>query len=175
MSATHPCYFCICGHTVQHNRHEPVPRPHRLHLNAVLASQHNCGSLQALCACLPGATAWSTAWCPSAPALQVRFWQKLLAQVHEYLGKKSLDTLLCLSAHAEVIKPPTKPRGQQPAGSTGGSSAPGGAASTRLRVVLTGDRRKNPPGLTHVAPIHVVNDINLLTLMDSVKLLTETL
>lgn len=98
-------------------------------------------------------------------SFQLAFWYKLFSQLHEYLGKESLDVTACVSAHAEVIRP------------TKGSTKRSGPNPTPdddpiLRVMINGGSSQQ--GLTQVAPFSLVNEVNLLTVLDSFKLFEST-
>ena len=145
--------------------------------------------------CLPGAKSpleslpkLPLAACPppplyaerSADSIEMRFWQKLFSQLHEYLGKEALDVTACLSAHAEVVvrKPPSRGAvSGQPRGGAAGASAAMAAASAaaateqKLRIVLSGGSAQE--GLSHVRPFALVNDISLLTVLESYRLFGE--
>ncbi|MEW5318825.1 MAG: hypothetical protein WDW38_010011 [Sanguina aurantia] len=84
----------------------------------------------------------------SPGSYQLRFWDKVFVQLFEYLSKGSLDVVLCMTARGEMV-------------------------GDRLRVVLQGDPSSNPHGLDHICPIHILNDVNLLTVLDSFKLATD--
>ena len=111
----------------------------------------------------------------------MRFWQKLFSQLHEYLGKEALDVTACLSAHAEVVmrKSPSgaAATGQQRGGGATGASAAMAAAAAaaateqKLRIVLSGGSAQE--GLSHVRPFALVNDISLLTVLESYRLFGE--
>lgn len=73
---------------------------------------------------------------------------QVFVQLFEYLSKGSLDVVLCMTARGEMV-------------------------GDRLRVVLQGDPSSNPHGLDHICPIHILNDVNLLTVLDSFKLATD--
>ena len=118
----------------------------------------------------------------SADSIEMRFWQKLFSQLHEYLGKEALDVTACLSAHAEVVaRPPKAQSSNRPSGSgKGGStslSAAAAAASAdgaeqKLRIVLSGGSAQL--GLSSLKPFSLVNDVSLLTILDSYRLFGES-
>lgn len=97
----------------------------------------------------------------SADSYSIRFWNRAFNQLHEYLSRGSLDLAVCLSVRAAMDRP-----------------------SGRLRVELSG-QDLNAAGaggangggqglLGGVCPVYLLNDVNLMTVFDSVKLLTET-
>ena len=112
----------------------------------------------------------------------MRFWQKLFSQLHEYLGKEALDVTACLSAHAEVVtRPPKAHSSTRPTGSSKGGyaslSAAAAAASAdgaeqKLRIVLSGG--SSQLGLSSLKPFSLVNDVSLLTILDSYRLFGES-
>lgn len=149
-------------------------------------------------------------------AMQVRFWQRLFRQIHEYLGRDALDVLACITAKLETVKAAPR-RNSVDAGlaSTTASSMNAGpnhgdeeedalssrAKNTKLRLTLRGDSslmgvpqqsssmnvsasgagyarqrsmsRDSTSSAPAAAPIYLVNEINLLTILDSAKLFAK--
>ncbi|KXZ48833.1 hypothetical protein GPECTOR_25g418 [Gonium pectorale] len=98
----------------------------------------------------------------AADSYSIRFWNRAFNQLHEYLSRGSLDVAVCLSVRAAVDRP------------TG-----------RLRIELSGQDLNAPASssaaaaggdglLGRVFPLYLLNDVNLMTVLDSVKLLTES-
>eukprot|EP00798_Chlamydomonas_sp_ICE-L_P013177 gene13177-30663_t len=101
----------------------------------------------------------------SADTSHMRFWDKLFSHLQEYFSKESLDVTLCLGAKATTINPPFT---QAPSSESGQDPT-----EPKLRIVLTGDVGASTPGLASVCPVNVVNDVNLLTILESYKLAME--
>ncbi|GLC71375.1 hypothetical protein PLESTF_001108700 [Pleodorina starrii] len=104
----------------------------------------------------------------SADSYSIRFWNRAFNQLHEYLSRGSLDLAVCLSLRATMDRP-----------------------TDRLRLELSGQDLNAPPQQTaagggggggggggqgllgRVCPVYLLNDVNLMTVFDSVKLLME--
>ena len=116
----------------------------------------------------------------------MRFWQKLFSQLHEYLGKEALDVTACLSAHAEVVtRPALKASPARTAAAVAGaakgatslsaaaaSAAADGGDEQKLRILLSGGSSQQ--GLLGLKPFSLINDVSLLTILDSYRLFGES-
>ncbi|KAG1654977.1 hypothetical protein FOA52_004564 [Chlamydomonas sp. UWO 241] len=118
----------------------------------------------------------------SEDSFQLRFWHQVFAQLFEYLGKESLDVTVCLSAHAYVVKPPAQGQaaraaaasrlrpGRHPPSSGAAATAAAAAASGDARLIIALNGGSDASGLSQVRPFSLVNDVNLLTVLDSFRL-----
>jgi hypothetical protein len=119
--------------------------------------------------------------------MQVKFWQHLFQQLNEYLAKDSLNAMASLSARLEVVKPAV----QNP-NTAMIQGQPALVPSNKLRLMIHGDSyatgnnsngsknnspnssnatKGNAPPTANTPPVYFINEINLMTILDSVKLL----
>ncbi|WIA20415.1 hypothetical protein OEZ85_004831 [Tetradesmus obliquus] len=92
---------------------------------------------------------------------RLEYVNKVFGHVAEYLGRDCLDLLLCLdvaAASSEAGGLQVSVQGVSPAAAGGGSSSSGGAVC-----------RSGSPSW----PVYVINDVNLLTVLDTVKLIMD--
>ncbi len=112
----------------------------------------------------------------ASDSYSIRFWNKAFGQIHEYLSRGSLDVAACLSLRATMDRARDKlkielsgqdlnsgPAGGGSAGGSGGQGARGGEGSGSGSGLLG-----------KVCPVYVVNDVNLMTVLDTMKLLSES-
>lgn len=174
VTATSNRHYCTCAIILRSHT-----APCRLWHYLILSANITCGLkaqclIAAMCpaVCLPprmlhAVAAGLTLRFYPKDSYQMRFWDKLFGQITEYLSKDALHAMLCLTAHADIVRPPAALSHGLPA------TVDMGPGAAKLKVVISGDSGSQPQGLAHVAPIFFVNDINLLTVLDSFKLLAE--
>ncbi|KAG2489303.1 hypothetical protein HYH03_012135 [Edaphochlamys debaryana] len=99
----------------------------------------------------------------AADSYSIRFWNRAFDQLHEYLSRGSLDLAVCLSARATMDRTTDRLRVELSGQDLNASHTPGAAGAGAAGGGLLG----------RVCPVYLLNDINLLTVLDSVKLLSE--
>jgi hypothetical protein len=90
---------------------------------------------------------------------------QVFGHIAEYLGRDCLDLLLCVdvaAAASEAGSLQVSVQGVSPAAATGGSSSNTGAAGASAAG-----------GGGPSWPVYVINDVNLLTVLDTVKLIMD--
>jgi hypothetical protein len=120
--------------------------------------------------------------------MQIAFYERLFSHMHEYLGKDALRVLACVSSSLDLVKQPAASHSAQ---SSGIPQSPA-EASNKLRLTLVGEgvQQASGSGPAGVSPAsglspagsgvasqqpvaYLINEVNLLTLLDSFKLFLE--